>query len=170
MKKLFLLLCSILISLSLSSCGKDNKDNDDTYIERPETYVNEPIGLDAYNNLDRLAFINLETFNYGVSSAGLDNSNSDGFNGQNWLYTDSEGNKVICEAKGKGIINKIWTTGSYNEQAIVKIYIDNEVEPVYESAYYNFTKGTVSPFIYPITKFWNQSGGGRMNYLPIVSI
>ena len=173
MKKIVSVIVSFLVLIGLCSCGtstttttKKNTE-DDTTIKRPDTYKSEDIGLDAYNNLDRLAFIDLEAFNYGVSSAGLNNSNSDGFDGQNWLYIDSNGEHVIAEAKGRGIINKIWTTGSYNEQALVKIYIDDPNTPVYENAYYNFTRGTVSPFVYPITKFWNQNGGGRINYLPI---
>lgn len=169
------LCCVFLALVMLASClaGCQTPVDDTTpsvgsdEIKRPENYTAEPIGADAYMALDRLAFINIDSYNYGVSSAGRDNSNSDGFNAQNWLYIDDNGDHVICEAKGKGIVNRIWTTGTYNEQAIVKIYIDDEAEPVYEDYYYNFTKGTVKPFLYPIAKFWNQSAGGRLNYLPI---
>lgn len=167
-------LCAFLALLMLGSClagCKSKKEPEKTpdldYIQRPDSYTQEAIGADGYMALDRLAFINLDSYNYGVSSAGRDNGNSDGFNAKNWLYIDENGDHVICEAKGKGIVNRIWTTGTYNERAIVKIYVDNEAEPVYSDYYYNFTKGTVKPFLYPIAKFWNQSAGGRLNYLPI---
>ncbi len=174
MKKISLFIFIFISLFLLSSCNKTTttdfkttKEDENSSFSRPESYKDEKVGIDAYNDLDRLAFIDLEAFNYGVSSAALNNNNSDGLTGGNWLYIDSKGNRVIAEAKGKGIINKIWTTGTYNEGAIVRIYIDNENTPIYEDTYYNFTKGTVNPFIYPVTKFWNQSGGGRVNYLPI---
>lgn len=168
-------ICMLLALLMLGTClvGCQDQTQDPTqdpvsdYFERPDSYAPEAIGADAYMALDRLAFLNIDSYNYGVSSAGLDNGNSDGFNAKNWLYIDDNGDHVICEAKGKGIVNRIWTTGTYNEQALVKIYIDDETEPVYQDYYYNFTKGTVKPFLYPIAKFWNQSAGGRLNYLPI---
>ena len=168
-------ICILLALLMLGTClvGCQDQTQDPSqdpvsdYFERPDSYVPEAIGADAYMALDRLAFLNIDSYNYGVSSAGLDNGNSDGFNAKNWLYIDDNGDHVICEAKGKGIVNRIWTTGTYNEQALVKIYIDNETEPVYQDYYYTFTKGTNKPFLYPIAKFWNQSAGGRLNYLPI---
>lgn len=150
----------------LAGCGRLEEDSPASYV-RPEDYRNEPVGEAAYYDLDRMAFIGLDTYSFGVSSAGRDNRNSDGFDGQNWLYIDQNGDHVICEAWGKGVVNKVWTTGTYNEQAIVKIYVDSEEEPVFSDYYYNFTKGTAKPFLYPLTKFWNQSAGGRITYLPI---
>lgn len=167
MKKLISwMLLSAILATALLGCSKEGEKKV-TYYERPAGYTEESVGLDAYLSLDRLAFINPDNYTYGVSSAGRSNVNSDGFDGQNWLYIDDNGDHVICEAKGKGIINRIWTTGTYNEQAIVKIYVDDTEEPVYADYYYNFTKGTAKPFVYPIAKFWNQSAGGRINYLPI---
>lgn len=166
-KRIFALCAAASMALGLlAGCGGPEGDDLAAYV-RPESYQNEPVGAAAYRALDRMAFIGLDAYSYGVSSAGRDGRNSDGFDGQNWLYIDHNGDHVICEAWGKGVINKIWTTGTYNEQAIVKIYVDGGAEPVYSDYYYNFTKGTAKPFLYPLTKFWNQSAGGRVTYLPI---
>ena len=145
-----LLMLSLCATLCVGCKDKKKEDSSVQYYQRPESYSQQPIGLDGYLSLDQMAFIDIENFPYGVSSAGRSNVNSDGFDGQNWLYIDENGDHVICEAKGAGIINRIWTTGTYNEQAIVKIYIDDDKEPVYSDYYYNFTKGTVQPFLYQI--------------------
>lgn len=168
MKKKILALCAAAsLALGLTAgCGGPEGEDPAAYV-RPESYRSEPVGEAGYRALDRMAFIGLDSYSYGVSSAGRDGGNSDGFDGRNWLYIDGNGDHVICEAWGKGVVNKVWTTGTYNEQAIVKIYVDDETEPVYSDYYYNFTKGTVKPFLYPVTKFWNQSAGGRVTYLPM---
>ncbi len=164
------------IASACKSSGQDGNNWTYELKERPESLEQLPVGLDVYTQFDAMPMINTEAYTFGDSCYRRDGDNE--WSGLNqFLYTDENGDQVIYDEKGKGVVTHIWTTGQYLESPsnnlpsdndIIKIYVDNPDVPVIEMTYKEFTAEKKAPFTDPFTKNWSESGGGRNTYLPIV--
>ena len=141
MKKIFAFaLSSILISL----CSAD------------------PVGLDAYNNIESLPEINPLSFASGFSSYQRNGGNEDR---GNFLYQDGSG-YVMAEISGPGTIYRLWTTGQ-NGYARIRFYLDGVKTPQYNKSFSIFYDGKTAPFLSPLNGDNFISSGGFYSYLPI---
>lgn len=172
-------LCASMLFSVLYGCNHSEQDGNEPagweyeLKERPETLEQLPVGLDVYTNFDEISKINTEAYAFGDSCYRRDGDNE--WSGLNqFLYTDENGDRVIYDEKGKGVVTHIWTTGQYTESPsgnspadndMVKIYVDGEL--VVQMTYKQFTAEKQAPFTDAFTKNWSESGGGRNTYLPI---
>lgn len=98
-----------------------------------------------------------------VSSYDRQGGNNDGFEGTySFLRKNEDGSLVIFEAKGKGVIERIWTPTPTDDT--LDFYFDGEQVPSYSIKFRDLFSGKVSPFLNPVT---GQKVGGWYSYLPI---
>lgn len=138
------LLLVLSIVLSMTACtGKT-----DTYElkQRPETVEHGAIGMDNVMDISSISRLNDNVFSYGSSSYNRENTNNDGFTSGNFLYVDDEGRYVVCDAKGTGVVTRIWMLGNATNAHTnhINIYVDGEL--IVDMSYYEFISGRKSPF------------------------
>ncbi|MFN8341891.1 MAG: glycoside hydrolase family 172 protein [Cyclobacteriaceae bacterium] len=103
-----------------------------------------------------------QTSLWQTSSYDRTGGNDDGFSGRySFLRRNADSSLVIFEAKGPGVINRIWTPTPGNDT--LDFYIDSE-RPTFSICYKDLFTGKVSPFVLPLCG--NQLGGFYC-YLPI---
>ncbi len=71
----------------------------------------------------------------------------------------------MLHARGKGIVNRIWTTSFYANQRI-KIYFDGEKTPSINESVVSFFSGAKAPFLSPLVADDPVSSGGFISYMP----
>lgn len=144
MKKLFLLMCTLLFvtqSFSQSDFYKWELQNLSDIARLPEYRIGNIHQLSSY---DRLG------------------GNDDGFSGK-YSYIRKEGNDlVIADIKGAGIINRIWTPTPSNDT--IQFYFDGEKVPRINMPFINLFSGKIPPFVAPLC---GNEIGGYYCYLPI---
>ena len=80
---------------------------------------------------------------------------------------------VLFEASGPGVINRIWMTSGegksdpLNAEAVLRIYIDEESEPIFEGTLPSLFDGSSPPFLPPLVGNRESSSGGNFSYVPI---
>lgn len=135
---------------------------------RPERVEHGAVGLDTLTSISSLAALNDGLYTYGTSSYNRDNTNDDGFSGGNFLYVDEQGRYVVCDAKGKGMVTRIWMLSNLvdGNESHIQVYIDGGEEPVIDMSYNEFISGRKAPFN---DTFCVQSpiGGVHVCYLPM---
>ncbi|MBN2001192.1 DUF2961 domain-containing protein [candidate division KSB1 bacterium] len=99
---------------------------------------------------------------FDVSSGTYQNwdANSDGLH--QYIRKEDE-NIVMAEMSGPGAIVRIWS--AMPEKGRVKIYLDDNKEPVIDLPFEQYFNGRVSPFNYPELAY--ESARGKNNYVPI---
>jgi len=97
------------------------------------------------------------------SSYDRTGKNNDGFEGTySYLYKDKKGHLVIFDAKGKGVIERIWTPTPTNDT--LDFYFDSNKKPTFSIKFNDLFSGKKYPFIPPIT---GHKVGGFYCYMPI---
>jgi len=97
------------------------------------------------------------------SSYDTTGNNDDGFSGKySFVRKNPDGTLVIFEAKGKGVINRIWTPTPNDDT--LDFYFDAQSKPRYSIKFSDLFSGKVFPFVKPICG--NQLGG-YFCYMPI---
>ena len=97
------------------------------------------------------------------SSYDTTGGNDDGFSGRySFVRKNSDGTLVIFEAKGKGVINRIWTATPNDDT--LDFYFDGKDKPAYSIRFSDLFSGRVFPFVGPLC---GQQLGGNFCYLPI---
>lgn len=97
------------------------------------------------------------------SSYDTTGGNDDGFSGKySFSRKNSDGTLVLFEAKGKGVINRIWMP-THNDDTL-DFYFDGKEKPAFSIKYYDLFSGNVYPFVHPVVG--NQLGG-YFCYVPI---
>ncbi len=100
---------------------------------------------------------------YQVSSYDTTGGNNDGFSGKySYLRKTSNGDLVILDAKGAGVINRIWTPTPTDDT--LDFYIDNMDRPAFSVQFSDLFSGEQYPFIAPLC---GNEIGGYYCYLPI---
>jgi len=108
------------------------------------------------------AYIN-GTHEWEKSSYDTTGGNDDGFGGRySFVRKNPDGTLVIFEAKGKGVINRIWMPTQNNDT--LDFYFDSKEKPTFSIKFYDLFSGKVFPFIHPLCG--NQLGGYYC-YLPM---
>lgn len=135
---------------------------------RPERVEHGAVGLDNLTSVASMAVLNDGLYTYGTSSYNRDNTNDDGFSGGNFLYEDDQGRYVICDAKGRGMVTRIWMLGNLvdGNESRIQVYIDGGEEPVIDMSYNDFIAGKKAPFNDTFC-VRSADGGVHVCYLPM---
>jgi Protein of unknown function (DUF2961) len=97
------------------------------------------------------------------SSYDTTGGNDDGFSGRySFVRKKPDGTLVIFEAKGKGVINRIWTPTPTDDT--LDFYFDGKTKPALSVKFSDLFSGRVFPFVAPLCG--NQLGGYYC-YLPM---
>ncbi|MDO3643862.1 glycoside hydrolase family 172 protein [Mucilaginibacter sp. L3T2-6] len=97
------------------------------------------------------------------SSYDTTGGNDDGFSGKySFARKNPDGTLVLFEAKGKGVIDRIWMP-THNDDTL-DFYFDGKEKPAFSIKYYDLFSGKMYPFISPVCG--NQLGG-YFCYIPI---
>jgi hypothetical protein len=97
-----------------------------------------------------------------VSSYDTTGGNDDGFSGKYSFLREENGNQVIAELKGPGIIHRIWTPTP--KEDTIQFFFDGEKEPRIELKFIDLFSGEKYPFERPVV---GNEIGGYYCYLPI---
>ncbi len=104
------------------------------------------------------------TFIKQESSYDRTGGNDDGFSGKySFLRKNEGGGLVIFEAKGQGVIERIWTPTPTDDT--LDFYFDGNSRPGLSIKFRDLFNGTVAPFIKPIVDAYVV--GGYYSYVPI---
>ena len=97
------------------------------------------------------------------SSYDTTGKNDDGFSGRySFVRKNPDGTLVIFEAKGKGVINRMWLPVPIDDT--LDFYFDGKEKPSFSVKFSDLFSGKVFPFVYPLCG--NQLGGYYC-YMPI---
>jgi hypothetical protein len=97
-----------------------------------------------------------------ISSYDTTGGNDDGFSGKySWLRKEN-GNLVIAEMNGPGVIHRIWTPTPTEDT--IQFFIDDETEPAINIKFIDLFSGNQYPFSRPVA---GNEVGGYYCYVPI---
>ena len=122
-----------------------------------------PVGLEFYNDLSLLPYIDSDIESFYLSSYDRTGGNDDGFRGTySQLYTDDKGEHVIFDGKGPGCVYNFWFTGNGRRLhwGKIRFYFDDEQTPRIEHEAMEFFSGSHKPFVYPLVTHSFISSGG----------
>lgn len=97
-----------------------------------------------------------------VSSFDPSGGNDDGFSGKQSYIRREQGELVIAELKGPGVINRIWTPTPSTDS--IRFYFDGEKTPRINLPFIELFSGKTPPFTLPLC---GNEIGGYYCYLPI---
>ena len=97
-----------------------------------------------------------------LSSYDTTGGNDDGFSGRFSVLRKENGNSVIADLKGSGVIQRIWTPTPTNDT--IQFYFDGEITPRIEIKFIDLFSGEKYPFLRPVV---GNEVGGYYCYLPI---
>lgn len=97
-----------------------------------------------------------------ISSYDTTGGNDDGFSGKYSFIREENGEQIIAELKGPGIIHRIWTPTP--KQDTIQFFFDGEDEPRIELKFIDLFSGNEYPFQRPVV---GNEIGGYYCYLPI---
>ncbi len=98
-----------------------------------------------------------------VSSYDRTGGNDDGFSGKYSFLRKEKDGLVIFEAKGSGVIERIWTPTPTDD--ILDFYFDGNTSPGLSIKFRDLFSGKVSPFLKPLVDA--HMVGGYYSYVPI---
>lgn len=97
-----------------------------------------------------------------ISSYDTTGGNDDGFSGQYSFLRREEGNLVLADLQGPGVVNRIWTPTP--TESLVAFYFDGEETPRLRLPFKDLFSGRMEPFVEPLV---GNEIGGFYCYLPI---
>lgn len=89
-------------------------------------------------------------------------NNDDGFSGKYSYLRKENGNLVLADYKGPGVINRIWTPTPTTDT--IQFYIDGEKTPRISIPFIDLFSGKIFPFVNPVC---GNEIGGYYCYVPI---
>lgn len=117
--------------------------------------------LNEMRDLSRLPLYRTGTSLNQVSTYDREGKNDDGFSGKySFIRRNADSSLVMFEAKGAGVINRIWTPTPTEDT--LDFYIDNSV---FSIKYSDLFSGKVKPFAYPLC---GTALGGNYCYYPFL--
>ena len=149
MLRIFTIL-SIILTVSLQVFSQQNKlVNLETELQKLVSFEHLP------------SYENSSVFQY--SSYDTTGNNDDGFSGKySFIRKENDNALVIFEAKGKGVINRIWTPTPTDD--IIDFYFGKSGKPSYSIKFSDLFSGKVAPFLSPLS---GNQVGGYFCYVPI---
>jgi YVTN family beta-propeller protein len=124
----------------------------------------EPYGLGALLQLDRLPYLKSDTLAGGQSSYDRYGGNIDS---NNYLSSEPNGDKVLLDLQGPGVVYRMWFTGFIPEQASIRVYFDGEAVPRIDMLIDDLAAGNHPPFLAPLVGNERVSSGGYYSYVPL---
>jgi len=132
-----------------------------TFAQRAVNTLSE---LQRLQNIDKMPQYLEGTFVKQISSYDRTGGNDDGFSGKySFLRKDENGGLVIFEAKGQGVIERIWTPTPTDD--LLDFYFDGNSKPTFSIKFKDLFSGNVTPFLKPIVDAYMV--GGYYSYVPI---
>lgn len=122
-----------------------------------------PVGLDAIARFDQLPLLAPDRLSAGQSS--YDRS-GDNFDWGKFLRVDGNGDHILLDRVGPGVVNRMWFT-RMNNTARLKMWFDNETTPRVNSRLIDLFGGNDSRFPAPLVVGNLGSSGGFTSYLPM---
>ncbi len=98
-----------------------------------------------------------------VSSYDTTGGNDDGFSGKYSFIRKEKGGLVIFDAKGSGVIERIWTPTPTDDT--LDFYFDGNTKPGLSIKFNDLFSGKVQPFLKPLVDAYMV--GGYYSYVPI---
>ncbi|HEY4325985.1 MAG TPA: glycoside hydrolase family 172 protein [Mucilaginibacter sp.] len=145
-------ICFYICFLAFTSfvCAQDKKVNLQTELKRLYDVEQLPRYISGSNEWEK-------------SSYDTTGGNDDGFSGRySFVRRNPDSTLVIFEAKGKGVINRIWMP-TRNDDTL-DFYFDGKEKPAFSIKFNDLFSDKVFPFIHPLCG--NQLGGYYC-YLPM---
>lgn len=118
--------------------------------------------LEQLKRVDMLPLYRSNTVNEQFSSYDRTGGNDDGFSGKYSYIRKENGNLVLAEFKGAGVVNRIWTPTPTND--MIAFYFDGEKKPRLRLKFSDLFSGKVYPFTKPVC---GNEIGGFYSYIPI---
>jgi hypothetical protein len=112
--------------------------------------------------IDQLPQFQEEVITRQISSYDTTGGNDDGFSGRFSYLRKENGNSIIAELKGPGVIQRIWTPTPSNDT--IQFFFDGEKTPRIELKFIDLFSGEKYPFSRPVV---GNEVGGYYCYLPI---
>lgn len=135
-------------------------------------YIPSGSAVDLYE-LDRLARLRAPGVHVvGFSSYDRTGGNDDGFKGTYSKIRVENGDSVLAETDGPGVIQRIWTTHTSGERPglldrkneHIKIYLDGQARPALDVPLEKIFSGEHPHFPRPLV---SEGSGGFVSYVPI---
>lgn len=128
----------------------------------------ERYGSDPFEKFEHLAELKPYTFASQISSYDRIGGNNDGWGEGNFLYTDANGEKVMMDVKGPGVVNRLWFAGAWDfNQTYLNFYFDGENEPRIRLTMAELFAGNTPPFLRELVGDGSVSSGGNYSYASI---
>ena len=118
--------------------------------------------LEQLKRVDMLPLYRSNTVNEQFSSYDRTGGNDDGFSGKYSYIRKENGNLVLAEFKGAGVVNRIWTPTPTDD--MIAFYFDGEKKPRLRLKFSDLFSGKVYPFTKPVC---GNDIGGFYSYIPI---
>ncbi len=157
-----LLVTSFVIVVATPTTGAqaNQQTSSSSSVGDPGTVAGE--GLNA---LDQLPVLDASVHDAGASSHDPNGENGDS---GNYLYQDAQGNHVLMEAAGPGVIDRVWVTGALSNGSSssakafgnLEFFFDGETTPRIDLPADTFFSGTSAPFLKPLCGNGGVSSGG----------
>lgn len=114
------------------------------------------------SRIDLLPQFQEEVITKQISSYDTTGGNDDGFSGRFSVLRKENGNSVVAELKGPGVIQRIWTPTPSNDT--IQFFFGGEKTPRIELKFIDLFSGEKYPFLRPVV---GNEVGGYYCYLPI---
>ena len=114
------------------------------------------------SRIDQLPQFQQEVITKQISSYDTTGGNDDGFSGRYSVLRKENGNSIIADLKGPGVIQRIWTPTPSEDT--IQFFFDGEKTPRIELKFIDLFSGKKYPFSRPIV---GNEVGGYYCYLPI---
>lgn len=125
--------------------------------------VNTFSELQRLQNIGKMPEYLEGTFVKQESSYDRTGGNDDGFSGKYSFLRKEKDGLVIFDAKGQGVIERIWTPTPTDD--MVDFYFDGNDQPTLSIKFGDLFSGNVSPFLRPVVDAFMV--GGYYSYVPI---
>lgn len=123
------------------------------------TFINE---LELLKRIDLLPTYRHNQVIDQESSYDRTGGNDDGFSGKYSYIRKENGNLVLADFQGPGVVNRIWTPTPSND--MLAFYFDGEKTPSLRLRFMDLFSGEVYPFMKPVC---GNEVGGYYCYIPI---
>lgn len=118
--------------------------------------------VDLLKRLDQLPAYRHDQLIEQESSYDRTGGNDDGFSGKYSYIRKENGNLVLAEFEGPGVLNRFWTPTPTEDT--LHFYFDGEKEPRLKIKFMDLFSGEVYPFVKPVV---GNEIGGYYSYIPI---
>lgn len=98
-----------------------------------------------------------------ISSYDPTGGNEDGFAGKYSFLREEDGNLILADLEGPGVVNRIWTPTPTSDTLL--FYFDGEKVPRLKICFADLFSGKVKPFVRPLCA---NEVGGYYCYFPFV--